>query len=331
MSGTIELHCHLDGSVRPDTIEDLARDQGITLPRPARELATIPPDCTDLATYIAAIDVALDVLQTPEALERAARELVEDWRADGVVHGEARFAPELHTRRGLGLDEVVAAVAAGLEAGSGSTGVSTALIVCCMRPSAPSVSWAVVEAAVRAPAAVALDVAGAEVGHDLRPHAAAFRAGAAEGLRITVHAGEEDGADMMWSALDDLGAERIGHGVKAVADPALVDRLVRDGAALEMCPTSNLQTGVVGRPSAHPADRLLRHGVAVTISTDARTVSGVTLADERALLAATFGWGDDEWRACQRNALTAAFVDDRARAALDHRITGPARSEWTAP
>ncbi|GAA3546786.1 hypothetical protein GCM10022263_37380 [Nocardioides daeguensis] len=126
---------------------------------------------------------------------------------------------------------------------------------------------------------------------------------------------------MMWSALDDLGAERIGHGVKAVTDPRLVDRLARDRVALEMCPTSNLQTGVVASRLAHPVDRLLRADVPVTVSTDARTVSGVTLADERELLRATFGWREDEWRTCQLNALAAAFVDDATRSALGPAIT----------
>ncbi|MRX44813.1 adenosine deaminase [Agromyces kandeliae] len=307
-----ELHCHIDGSVRPSTIEDLARRQGIDLPGPAEALARVSPSCTSLVEYIAAIDVALDVLQTPEALYRAAFELVEDWRADGVHHGEARFAPALHRRRGLDLAAITEAVASGLRDGGDATGVETRLILCCLRPAAPDVTWAVVETAATSDQVIGLDVSGPEAGVSLLPHAAAFRAARDAGLRITVHAGEADGPRSVWDAIDELGAERIGHGVRSVRDPALVRRLATDAIALEVCPTSNVQTAAVASLAEHPIDELRRAGVPVTVSCDGRTVSGVTLQGERALLEHTFGWTSADWAAAQANAERAAFTDRRS-------------------
>ena len=148
-SGRYELHCHLDGSVRPDTIADLAVEAGIELAGPVRARAVAPPDVGSLHAFLSYLDVALDVLQTPSALRRAARELVEDWYADGVAYGEARFAPQLHGRLGMSVDEAVTAVAAGLREGHAATGVRTALLLCCLRHQSPEVSLRVADAAVR--------------------------------------------------------------------------------------------------------------------------------------------------------------------------------------
>lgn len=306
--GAVELHCHLDGCVRPCTIEDLARQQGIELPGPAAELAVVAPECRSLVEYISAIDVALDVLQTPDALHRAAYELVEDWQADGVVHGEARFAPELHTRFGMAYPEIIEAVASGLREGQHRTGVSTALILSCMRPSDPRVTWAVVEQAASSSDVAGIDVAGPEYGVPLMPHAEAFRAAKEAGLRVTVHAGEVDGPVNVWQAVDELGAERIGHGVRSIQDAALVARLAADQIALELCPTSNLQTRAIAAIADHPIERFRAEGVPVTLSTDARTVSQVTLESEYELLQREFGWTPSVWNEAQVAAGSAAFV-----------------------
>ncbi len=315
--GRIELHCHLDGSVRPSTIEDLAREQGLELPGPAAELARAPASCSSLVEYIGAIDIALDVLQVPEALERAARELVEDWRSDGIVHGEVRFAPQLHQRQGLSLDEVLGAVLRGLGQGRDETGLSIAVIVCCLRHQSPEVSDAVADLAVRrADAVAALDLAGPEEGFPGTPHQGAFRRAREAGLRITVHAGEAAGPESVREALDVLGAERIGHGVRAVRDPALVEHLADRQIALECCPTSNVQTGAVTRLEDHPLDRLRRAGVPVTISTDDRTVSATTLTRELDLVTRAFGWTASDHRACQQNAARASFASVERRRQL---------------
>jgi adenosine deaminase len=312
--------------VRPETIEDLAREQGLELPGPAKQLATVAPGCTSLVEYISAIDVALDVLQTPEALYRAAYELVEQWKEDGVLHGEARFAPELHTRRGLGFAEIAQSVSEGLRAGSVTTGVNHSLILSCMRPSAPEISWKVIEEAIACDGVIGVDVAGPEDGIPLLPHAAAFQAARSAGLRVTVHAGEADTAAEVWEAIDELGAERIGHGVKSINDPALVTRLAKDGITLEQCPSSNIQTTAVPTLADHPIEKFRQAGVPISLSTDCRTTSGVTIESEYRRLQAQFGWDSAIWNSVQESAMAAAFVPLSRADEVRRRFTEELRS-----
>lgn len=315
MNHRIELHCHLDGSVRPATVAELAAQRGTPLPGPATELLVAPRDCGDLMTYLRYLDPALDVLQTPESLHRVARELVHDWLADGVDYGEVRFAPQLHGSCGMSLDDAVRAVAGGLVAGSAETGVHYGLLLCCLRQQPPEVSERVVDTALRHRDLVCgVDLAGDESQPGLT-HRDAFAAAHAAGLPVTIHAGEAAGPDSVWEALDVLGAARIGHGLRSAADQALLDRLRRDRIPLEMCPTSNVQTGAAPGLAAHPADRLLADGLTVTISTDARTTSATTLGREFDTLAAQFGWTADHESRCQEHARAAAFraIPNRGR------------------
>ena len=303
-----ELHCHLDGSVRPDTLADLARQAGVPLARPIRELAVAPPDVGSLAAFLPYLDFPLDVLQSRPALQRAARELVEDWHRDGVAYGEARFAPQLHTRAGMGIDDAIRAVAAGLRDGGSATGVATGLIVCCLRHQPPDASLAVADAAARLRGLVAgIDLAGDE-SYPGSTHREALDLAHAAGIPVTVHAGEAAGPASVWEAVEVLGARRIGHGVRSVHDEALVRRLHRDRIPLEMCPTSNVMTRAVPEMAAHPADHLLTRGLAVTISTDGRATADTSLDHELAQLTRTFGWTDRHWRAVQDNARDAAFA-----------------------
>lgn len=308
MNARLELHCHLDGSVRPATVAELADEQGVVLDRPVEQAVVAPADCGTLMTYLSYIEPIVDVLQTPAALSRAARELVHDWSADGVGYGEVRFAPQLHGRHGMSLDDAVLAVAEGLAAGGADTGVATGLLLCCLRQQPGETSEAVVDVAVRHRDVVAgVDLAGDESKPGVA-HRAAFEAAHAAGLDVTIHAGEAAGAESVWEALDVLGATRIGHGVRAVEEEALLARLRADAVALEMCPVSNVQTGAVATLADHPADWLLDAGLAVTVSTDARTTSSTTLNREFDELARTFGWGDEQEARCQVHARRAAFT-----------------------
>ncbi|MFG2095739.1 adenosine deaminase [Streptomyces sp. NPDC048612] len=303
-----ELHCHLDGSVRPGTVADLAREQGIALDRPVEDLVVAPAHCGSLTTFLTYIDLPLQVLQTPDALTRAARELVEDWKADGVVYGEARFAPQLHGCHGMTPDEAVRAVTEGLAQGRAATGVGTGLLLCCLRHQTPDESLAVAETALRHRDVVAgLDLAGDEALYTAQPHRAAFDLARSAGLPCTVHAGEAAGPESMWEAIDVLGARRIGHGVRCTSDPALLNRLRTDKITLEMCPTSNVQTGAVPGLTNHPATPLLADGVPVTISTDTRTTSATTLNTEFALLRQVTAWTSRHEALAQEHAARASF------------------------
>jgi adenosine deaminase len=304
-----ELHCHLDASVRPDTIAALATQQAIDLPTPVRQLVVAPPDVGSLHAFLRYLDVALDVLQTPQALHRAAAELVADWHHDDVVYGEVRFAPQLHTRAGMNIDDAIDAVAAGLAHGTAATGVRTGLLLCCLRHQHPQQSLEIADAAVRRRDIVAgLDLAGDER-QPGAPHREAFDLAHAAGIPVTVHAGEAAGPASVWEAIDVLGARRIGHGVRSIGDTALLARFRRDQITLETCPRCNVLTAAVPTITAHPADQFLGAGLQVTISTDARTTADTTLNAEFDTLAATFGWTHAEEQLCQDNAARAAFAD----------------------
>lgn len=305
-AGRYELHCHLDGSVRLATIADLAGAAGRHLDRPVSALAVAPRDVGSLQSFLPYIDIALDVLQTAGALRRAARELVEDWNRDGVGYGEVRFAPQLHTRGDLTLDDAVSAVARGLADGLENTGVRTGLLLCCLRHQSPDVSLEVADAAVRRREVVGLDLAGDE-SRPGAPHVEAFDLAHRASLPVTVHAGEAAGPDSVWEALDVLGARRIGHGVRSVQDTSLVDRLAHDGVTLETCPRCNVLTRAVPSLERHPIDMLLRRGVRVTVSTDTRTTADTTLDQEFAELGSAFGWGAEEHARVQANARAGSF------------------------
>lgn len=303
-----DLHCHLDCSVRPETATELALEQGVPVTRPARELVVAPPECGSLPVFLTHVEFAITVLQSARALRRVARELVHDWRADRVVYGEARFAPQLHTRAGLSLEGAITAVAAGLADGAVETGVRTGLLLCCMRDGAPETSRQVAELAVQHRDVVAgIDLAGDERCPGA-PHRAAFDVARAAGLGVTIHAGEGAGPGSVWEALDVLGAVRIGHGARSAEDIALLRRLRSDGITVETCPTSNVQTGAVAGFAAHPADSMLSDGIAVTVNTDARSTSDTTLDREFARMSEYFGWEIDHERCCQDNAREAAFA-----------------------
>ncbi len=313
----IELHLHLDGCARPATLRDLAAERGLPLPTDDEVIA--PLVCDDLGDYIRRIDRALVLMQDAAALTRLADELVADLAADGVVYAEIRFAPQLHTRARLTMQQALDAVAEGVTRGGQGTGVQTRLILCALRHEGAAVSEAVAELALANQGrahVVALDLAGDEGRFGGAPHARAFDLARRGGLRRTVHAGEARGPASVHEALTLLRAERIGHGVRVIGDGALVETLRRRAIALETCPTNNVQTRAVTTLAEHPADTLLRAGLRVTVNCDCRTTTPTTLTREWELLAEQFGWGWDEFARVTRHALDAAFLSDAERARL---------------
>lgn len=318
----IELHCHLDACVRIETARDIGRELGLPLPERLEDALLAPEVCGDLLDYIRRIDLALEVMQRAPDLTRVAGELVEDLAQDGVIYAEVRFAPQLHMRRGLTLQAVVDAVDTGLAFAADRHGIVVGLILCALRQQPAEVAEQVARLAVANRGRVcALDLAADEANFPhAAPYVAAFRIAREAGLHVTAHAGENAGAWSMREALDLLGAERIGHGVRIEEDAELVERVRAEGVALDMCPRSNVQTRAVASLAAHPIDRLLRRGLRVTVSTDGRTTSDTTLTAEFERLRGAFGWGPDEFAACQRNAAHAAFAPEATRQALLARL-----------
>ena len=298
-----ELHSHLDGALRPATADQLAAEQGLDLPRPLR--MTAPDDCPSQAALLACFDDAIAVLQTAAALERAARELVEDSAADGVDYLEVRWAPRLHLRGGLSETGVIEAVLRGLAEGP----IPAVAIVCAMRQHPPEENVRLARLAGRyAGSGVAgFDLAGDETKFPAARQRPAFEAARASGLHLTCHAGEAGPPGHVEEALS-LGVERIAHGATAAAHPGLVERLRTEGVVLDLCPTSNWKTKAVPALAAHPLPKLVRAGVRCTISSDARTVAGTTLTREYEICSSVLGMSDAELRECDLVARDAAFA-----------------------
>jgi adenosine deaminase len=296
-----ELHCHLDGAIRPATAEALAREQGVDLPRPLRLAA--PDDCPSQAAYITYFDDAIAVLQTAAALERASLELCLDSAIENIDYLEVRWAPRLHMRSGLTIPDVIAAVLAGLAAAP----IRAVAIVCAMRQHAVEDNVALARDAGKfaGRGVVGFDLAGDEVRYPAAPQRPAFDAARAAGLRLTCHAGEAGQPAGVEEVLG-LGIERIAHGVIGARDPKIVERLRSEGVVLDLCPTANWKCKAVASLAEHPLPNLVRAGVRCTISTDSRTVAGTTLSHEFEL-ASQMGLSDDELKRCNEIAYQARF------------------------
>ncbi len=321
-----ELHLHLDGSIRIETAIELARTRGVEAPRDVegmrRELVA-PMPCRDQAELLRAFEIPILLLQDAEALERITAELVETKAAEGVRYAEIRWAPALHTARGLSLEDGIAAVARGARDAASRHGIEIRLICTAMRSHDPASNVALARVAARfaGDGLTGWDLAGPEAAFpDPALHAAAFAAAREAGLRITVHAGEWGGAVQVRRALT-VDPERIAHGPGAIDDPDLMRELTARGISLDVCPTSNWQAGIVSSIAAHPLARLHRAGVPVTLSTDDTTVSDLSLTDEYERALDLIGLTVDELWAIDRAALDHAFADaptlDRLRAAFD--------------
>ena len=325
------LHDHLDGGLRPQTVIDLARESGYDrLPtQDPDELArafTAGADRKSLELYLEGFEHTVGVLQTREALVRVAEECAADLAADGVVYAEVRYAPELSTRAGLSLDEVTLAILEGFDRGREAHGITMGFIVTAMRQFGRSVEVAELAIRHRDHGVMGFDVAGPEVGYPPTRYLDAFNRIHQANFHLTIHAGEAFGLPSIWEALQWCGAERLGHGVRIVDDIKVADdgsvemgllaSYVRDRRVpLEMCPTSNVHTGAVNSIEDHPINLLRRLRFRVTVNTDNRLMSGITLSDEFAALSSAFGFGLDEMQWLTLNAVKSAFApfDERLR------------------
>jgi adenosine deaminase len=287
--------------VRASTAEELATEQGLDLRRPLRMVA--PDDCPSQAAFISYFDDAIAVLQTAAALERAALELCLDSAEENIDYLEVRWAPRLHLRGHLSVQEVIEAVLSGLAAAP----IRAVAIVCAMRQDSPDENVAMAREAGRfaGRGVVGFDLAGDEIRYPAAPQRTAFEAARAAGLRLTCHAGEAGEPSNVEEALG-LGVERIAHGVIGALDPRIVERLRSEGMVLDLCPTSNWKCKAVASLSEHPLPALVRAGVRCTISTDSRTVADTTLSHEFEL-ASEMGLSDEELRLCNETAYQAKF------------------------
>lgn len=285
-----DLHCHLDGSLRVESILELAEQDRVDLPagdpEGLRRVLHAGQSVASLERYLEAFSVTLAVLQTERGLHRAAFELVEDAARENVRYLEVRFSPVLHTGRQLALTAVLEAVSAGLRDAERKHRIKTGIIVCGIRTLSPDVSRELAELAAqqRRLGVVGFDLAGAEADHPARHHAEAFQVARSHFLPCTVHAGEAAGAESIREAIHALGASRIGHGCRLADDDGLFQYVDDHRIALECCPSSNLQTGAVASLAEHPLLMFLERGLRVTVNTDNRLISNTTVTNELWLL-----------------------------------------------
>ena len=316
-----ELHLHLDGSLRVETALELAATRDVDAPRDVagmRAALVAPMPCSSQAELLQAFDLPIALMQDEEALERIAAELVETKAAEGVRYCEIRWGPLLHVARGLSLRDGIAAVSRGAQTVATTAGIEVRLICTALRSHDPAanVELAEVAATFRDDGLTGWDLAGGEErSPDPALHREAFEAARAGGLRITVHAGEWNGAAQVRRSLA-LHPERIAHGPGTIDDPDLCRELIARNITLDLCPTSNWQAGIVPSIAAHPLARLHRLGVPVTLSTDDTTVSDLSLTDEYERALDQIGVTEAELWAINRHALDVAFADEGTLARL---------------
>jgi adenosine deaminase len=327
------LHDHLDGGLRPATIIELARDQkydGLPTTDPS-ELARwfhASAASGSLSLYLRGFAHTIAVMQTADALERVAYECGEDLAHDGVVYAEVRYAPVFSTQGGLNLEQVVDAVVRGFERAEGRYPITLRQIICAMRDRTDSLEMAELAISFRERGIVGFDIAGEEAGHPPKAHLEAFQLCRRENFSITIHAGEAFGPRSIWQALQYCGAHRVGHGVRLIEDMAIVDpgagapgreatvvklgllaAYIRDKRIpLELCPSSNVDTGAVPSLEDHPIRHFMEQRFRVTVNTDNRLMSDVTLSEEFRRLSRAFALTLDDVEKLTLNAMKSAFI-----------------------
>ncbi|QFG21821.1 adenosine deaminase [Actinomadura sp. WMMB 499] len=340
------LHDHLDGGVRPRTVVELAEESGYAgLPETdagkLRDWFEAASDSGSLERYLETFSHTVGVMQSADALARVAYECAEDLAADGIVYAEVRYAPELHTGTGMPLEQVVEAVLDGFARGGRDHGIRVGALLTAMRHQARSEEIAELAVRYRDDGVVGFDIAGAEAGYPPTRHLDAFEYLQRENAHFTIHAGEGFGLPSIWQAIQWCGADRLGHGVRIIDDidaegdePRLgrLANYVRDKRIpLEMCPTSNIQTGAAKSIEEHPIGLLRRLHFRVTVNTDNRLMSGTTLSAELAKLVDAFGYGWDDLEWFTVNAMKSAFTPFNDRLELIHGVIKPgfAQRKWS--
>ena len=314
-----ELHFHLDVSLNFEAANQLK-------PPLTREVFlrdyVAPIKCTNLADFLSRVPPILELLQTEQGLRVLTQQAFKQLADDHIIYAELRFAPLQHLRQGLTPPDVVRIVESEVDRCAKDTGIESRLILCSLRHFSAEQSMQTVQLVdqFKGSRVVAFDLAGDEAGYPLTAHLEAFRFATDRQIALTSHAGEASGAQSVWDTLQQIKPSRIGHGVRSIEDPALVEYIKQHHIHLEICPTCNVQLDVFPTYPDHPIDRLYRDDVSLGISTDNRTLTPVTLTQEYEKLADTFGWGKAEFLKCNVNTLNAAFIPQPVKDELLRRV-----------
>lgn len=321
----IDLHLHLDGAITAEAAMELAKVQGISLPakteKELEKLISVPEGCESLNDFLRCFELPLSLLQTKEGIRRAVRLVLEEQKREGVIYAEIRFSPQLHTRKGLSQEEVLLAALEGLQ----DAPIPANLILACMRGADnQKENEENLELARRFltkdGGVTAVDLAGAEALFPTRDYLELFRGARESGIPMTIHAGEADGEDSVRAALE-MGAVRIGHGVRARKNPEILEEIRSKGITLEMCPTSNRYTRSIENMEDYPLLMYLEKGIRVTVNTDDPAIEGTTISREFRFLKEHFGLTAEQEQAILRNAAEAAFTSDERKHSLYKNIS----------
>lgn len=315
----VELHLHLDCSLSYEVVQKLS--PGVTQEEYLDSFVA-PGKCTDLRDYIRRAIKGFELMQTVEQLELVTLDLMEQLKKDGVIYAEIRFAPLLHIAGGLSADQVVEVVDNAVKKGILETGVEARIILCTLRNYSEEQSMETVRLVekYKGSRVVGFDIAGDEAGFPINAHIPAFQYARAKGIHCTAHAGEALGAASVWETLEHFCPSRIGHGVRSAEDDQLLENLKLKDIHLEVCPTSNVQTNVFDKIQDHSLPKIYEKGVSMSINTDARTISPVTLSSEYQLLEKEFGWSVEQLLQCNLEAIRHSFADDHTKQKIAKRL-----------
>jgi len=305
-----ELHVHIEGTLEPELMFELGTRNGLELPFPDVQAVRDAYRFTDLQSFLDIYYQGAAVLQTRDDFAALMDAYLRRAAADGVVHAEIFFDPQAHTRRGIGFETFMGGFREAMEDARRDLGITSQLILCFLRHLPPEDAVATIEAAAdHLEGVVAVGLDSSEVGYPPELFVEAYERARSLCLRAVAHAGEEGPPEYIWSALDDLGVERIDHGVRCLEDPELVDRLRREQVPLTVCPLSNVALKVVDRLADHPLPEMLDAGLLVTINSDDPAYFGGYVGDNYAWVAEAFGWDSDRMSTLAANSLKATFHD----------------------
>ncbi|MCP5046651.1 MAG: adenosine deaminase [bacterium] len=315
----VELHVHLDCCLSYDLVAEL----GPGMTREVYEHKFIAPaKCKDLADFLKVIGSSLELMQTEKELQLVTGDFFKQLKQDNVIYAEVRFAPLLHLEEGLNPQKVVEIVEAAVSKEVETTGIEARVILCTLRhfTEEQAMTTAKLVEQFKGTRVAALDLAADEAGFPIGPQVPAFQYVREHGIPCTAHAGEAKGPESVRETLKLLKTSRVGHGVRSVHDPELVNQLKDERIHLEVCPSCNVQINVFDTYADHPIDRLYNAGVSVGINTDTRTITNVSLSDEYERLQDVFGWGREHFSTCNRNALAAAFLHNEIKEQLEKKL-----------
>ncbi|MGL5329712.1 MAG: adenosine deaminase [Peptostreptococcaceae bacterium] len=322
----IELHCHLDGSLRPETVLELMKKEDLNFKvdniEEIKELLQVPSGCTSLVEYLERFDLPNKVMQTKENIKRVTYELIEDVNKENVKYIEIRFAPVLHTNKNLNIKEVIQSVLEGMNEACNKFDTKVNLILSCMRTMSEECAIDVVNIGSEflGKGVVAIDLCGPEEEGFAINYKKAIDLAKELGYRVTIHAGEAASGKNVIDAINILGAERIGHGVRIVDMKEAYDLVKENKVTLEMCPTSNIQTKAIQSFENYPFYDFYKKDLSVTLNTDNRTVSNIDLTNEINLIKNNFNMSEEEYRGIYLNTVDVTFADDNTKKWLKELI-----------